>query len=302
MADPTPTPPWVAPFYARQAAWSGGYTRPVEPADHKRVDQLLRLFQPQLGTDSPSAVPPPDSRPLRVLELGAGGGQFAAAAAARGLRVTAIELLPELAAHARALAATIAAGPAADPHPADRPGSLTVLEGDFYAVDPDGPFDVVCYWDGFGIGSDDEQRLLLRRIQSWLAPGGCALIEVYTPWYWAAAAGREQHFHDGSARRYGFDADACRMLDRWWLEGREAEAVTQSLRAYSPADLRLLLEGTGLVLEGIEEGGAWDETAKVWRERAPLEAAMSYMARLVRPTPQHQRHEGAGSGAMANRG
>lgn len=122
--------------------------------------------------------------------------------------------------------------------------------------------------------------MLLRRIHGWLAPGGCALIEVYTPWYWAAAAGREQHFGDGSARRYGFDADASRMLDRWWPEGREAEAVTQSLRAYSPADLRLLLEGTGLVMGRIEEGGAWDETTRVWRERAPLEAALSYVARL----------------------
>ncbi|MBK7780911.1 MAG: class I SAM-dependent methyltransferase [Ardenticatenia bacterium] len=293
MTDPTPTPPWVAPFYARQAAWSGGYTRPVEPADHERVDQLLRLA----GTRSDLATAAQES--LRVLELGAGGGQAAAAAAARRLRVTAVELVPELAAHARALAAAIAAGPSAtaepyaavalgiDPGPAadsrtdGRPGRLTVLEGDFYTLDPDGPFDVVCYWDGFGIGSDDDQRLLLRRIHGWLAPGGCALIEVYTPWYWAAVAGREQHFGDGSARRYGFDADGCRMLDRWWPEGREEESVTQSLRAYSPADLRLLLEGTGLVLDGIEAGGAWDEVARVWREQVPLDAAMGYVARLV---------------------
>lgn len=292
MAEPTRTPTWVAPFYARQAAWSGGYTRPVESADHERVDQLLRLAG--VGPDALTA----DQGPLRVLELGAGGGQAAAAAAARGLRVTAVELVPELAAHARSLAPTIAAGPAntAEPditaapeiapgpaghsRPNGRAGSLSVLEGDFYTLDPGGPFDVVCYWDGFGIGSDDDQRSLLRRIHGWLAPGGCALVEVYTPWYWAAAAGREQHFHDGSARRYGFDADGCRMLDRWWPEGREAEGVTQSLRAYSPADLRLLLEGTGLVLDRIEEGGAWDDVAQVWHERAPLEAAMSYVVRL----------------------
>jgi len=275
VTDPTPTPPWVAPFYARQAAWSGGYMRPVEPADHERVDQLLRLA----GALSDPATSLHE--PLRVLELGAGGGQAAAAAAARGLRVTAVELVPELAAHARSLAAAMAADPATRARPDDRTGSLTVLEGDFYTVDPGGPFDVVCYWDGFGIGADDDQRLLLQRIHGWLAPGGCALIEVYTPWYWAAAASREQHFGDGSARRYGFDADGCRMLDRWWPEGREEESVTQSLRAYSPADLRLLLEGTGLVMDGIEAGGAWDEVARVWREQVPLDAAMGYVARLA---------------------
>jgi hypothetical protein len=74
-----------------------------------------------------------------------------------------------------------------------------------------------------------------------------------TTWYWAGAAGREMRFGEVT-RRYEFDADECRLLDRWWLVDTEHEEVTQSLRCYAPADLRLLLEGTDLVLASLEPG------------------------------------------------
>jgi hypothetical protein len=74
----------------------------------------------------------------------------------------------------------------------------------------------------------------------------------------------------------GFDADGCRMTERMWQLGDEGGAVTQSLRCYSPADLRLLLEGTGLGLNGLE---AWDTDA--YDEAVPLERAMLYLAKLV---------------------
>jgi hypothetical protein len=43
-------------------------------------------------------------------------------------------------------------------------GSLRAIEGDFYETEPPGKFDVVAYFDGFGIGTDEDQRRLLRRI------------------------------------------------------------------------------------------------------------------------------------------
>lgn len=45
-----------------------------------------------------------------------------------------------------------------------RSGTLESVEADFYTVELAGRFDVVCYWDGFGVGSDADQRRLLRRI------------------------------------------------------------------------------------------------------------------------------------------
>ena len=229
---------WVQDFYARQAAWSGLYRGAPTEWHAAQARRLVDL-----------AVPPP----ARVLELGAGGGQSALCAARLGYAVTALELVPEAAENARMLA---------------QEAPLTVVEGSFYDVALAERFAVVCCWDGFGVGEDAEQRRLLGRIAAdWLAPGGCALIDVYAPWFAAASVGRGGEIAPGVRRVYGFDAEGCRWLDTW---SRGDEAVTQSLRCYSPADLRLLLSGTGLRLEAVVPLG-----------EGPLEAAMGYTARLV---------------------
>ena len=246
---------WVETFYARQYAWLAGDLPAEEVGDHHHA---------QAATIARLAGSPPQ----RVLELGAGGGQQAAATADLGFDVVAIELLPIAASSARRLAAQ------------PRPGTLTVVEGNFYDVAIDGDFDVVCYWDGFGIGTDIDQRRLLRRVRAWLRPRGHALIEVYTPWYWARAAGRTMTFGDVT-RRYDFDAMGNRMLDRWWQGDDPDGAVEQSLRCYAPADLALLLDGTGLTLAGIEPGGTVDEATGQYLTSAPLSQAMSYLAILV---------------------
>lgn len=93
-------------------------------------------------------------------------------------------------------------------------------------------------------------------------------------------AGREHRFATAT-RRYDFDADGCRMLDTWWPPGHEDLAVTQSLRCYAPADLRLLLAGTGLSLHSVEPGGAMDDDAGRYVERVPLREAMQYLAHLT---------------------
>jgi SAM-dependent methyltransferase len=249
---------WARQFYIRQEQWSGIYTGDVAEEHRRRAAAIGRLA---------------GGGPKRVLELGAGGGQAAAAAADLGHTVVALDLARAALACARRLAA-------------QRPaGALTVVEGDFYTVELAGPFDVVCYWDGFGIGEDDDQRRLLRRIAGWLAPGGRALIDINTPWYWAGAAGRKMQVGQ-ALRRYDFDAEGCRLLDTWWPLDDPAQEVTQSLRCYGPADLRLLLEGTGLALGAVEPGGALVGTQYV--ERAPLRQAMSYVAVLAREDSMFQ--------------
>jgi SAM-dependent methyltransferase len=244
---------WVERFYARQHAWiaAAGYEDPEMVAG--RVAALAGL------------APPPG----RVLELAAGDGATAVALARAGYAVVAVELLPEAIAPAREAARALPSG------------ALDVRVGDMYEVEIHGQFDVVAYWDGFGIGTDADQRRLLRRIAGWLAPNGHAVIDIFTPWYWADAAGRELAVGP-ARRRYGFDPDGCRMLDAWWLDRAPETTVTQSLRCYSPADLALLLEGTGLGLAAVEPGGCWDVDAETWEPRAPLERAMTFAAILRR--------------------
>jgi len=72
------------------------------------------------------------------------------------------------------------------------------------------------------------------------------------------------------------------MLDTWWPGDDESQAVTQSLRCYSPADLRLLLQHTGLTLQSLEPGGAVDYDKHEWHPQVPLEQAMSYVAKLIK--------------------
>ncbi len=115
-------------------------------------------------------------------------------------------------------------------------GSLRAIAGDFYDTGPPGKFEVVAYFDGFRIGTDEDQRRLLRRIVGWLVPGGCALVDVLVPWYWSRRAGNEEEFPPGSGVRYldGFDPGECRMTERMWRVGHEDAAVTQSLGAIPP--------------------------------------------------------------------
>lgn len=245
---------WIEQFYSRQYFLYPPLLGEVGDKHRTNVAAIARLA---------------GRGPKRVLELGAGGGQVAAAMADAGHDVTAVELVEVAFRHARRLAERT------------RTGSMTVIQGDFYRVEPGGKYDIVCYWDGFGVGSDEDQRRLLRRIAGWLTPGGCALLDIFTPWYWAKTVGQEMQLGPGTRRRYDFDADGCRMLDRWWPVEDERAAVTQSLRCYAPADLRLLLAGTGLALETLEPGGAMDYAAMRYSPRVPLHQAMQYLAKLV---------------------
>lgn len=245
---------WVKDFYRKQNEWAQAYLGEVTPENRQKAETVCHLA--------------PDQRGGSLLELGAGGGQNAAVLSEAGFSVTTIDLDPSNCENARRLSESFP----------DR--KIRVLEGDFFQIELPETFDLVCYLDGFGIGTDSDQRRLLGRIASWLAPGGTAVIEIYTPWYWAANAGREIRFGK-VVRKYDFDHGRSVMLDRWQAQDSPTETVTQRLRCYSPPDLALLLEGTGLALDRIEPGSGTDHQNGRFIEKAPLSQAMQYFARLV---------------------
>lgn len=174
-----------------------------------------------------------------------------------------------------------------------------MLEGDFNTVEVPSPFDVVCYWDGFGVGSDADQRQLLRRVkQEWLRPQGMMLLDVFSPSFCAARAGKGERVEEvwrlvkGKVRtvrlsvpvmaKYDFDPISCRFLSEWWPRGRKRQTISESIRCYSPADLLLLLEGTGLIADRFEICG---ERFYPDRETGTIHALLrtnrSYRVRLM---------------------
>jgi len=245
---------WVETFYSKQNEWFGVYLGPVEEDHHKRawlIQEMADLIEPS-----------------RILELGAGGGQTAAAMANLGHEVTMIELLPDSVAHAKKLAVEM------------KKRSMHVLQGDFYKIDFEEQFDVICYFDSFGIGEDADQRQLLQRISDWLSPQGVAIIEIGATWFWSGPANGMTMDLGGGMRSYTYDAMTCRLIDKWWLPEKPEEMYYQSLRCYTPADLQLLLENTGLQLESIKAGGRVDYEAVEFIEQAELENCMTYYVRL----------------------
>jgi SAM-dependent methyltransferase len=252
---------WVPGFYSTTGRWWGGAESAITERDHARAATIARLAGPA---------------PADVLELGCAYAHSAAAAADAGYRVVGIEISDRL--------------DFADRHRAGR--SIELVRGDFYAVDLGRTFDAVVYWNGFGVGSDADQRRLLRRIaDEWLRPEGVALIDVANPFGWArwAAEGEGDdhdpdpargYVHRGIQERIDFDPVGNRAVDSWWERPEPERVHTQSIRCYTPADFRLLLEGTGLALDHVEVGGEPLALGGGHTMASPLWQANEYLARL----------------------
>ncbi|WP_335987857.1 class I SAM-dependent methyltransferase [Glycomyces sp. MUSA5-2] len=253
---------WAKDFYSRTGRWWGEAESAVGERDRARVARFEAICGPG---------------PHRVLELGCGYGNTAAAFAEAGHRVAAVELSDR--------------ADYAEAHAARSGGRLEVVRGDFYDVAVAGPFDAVTYWNGFGIGTDADQRRLLRRIAGWLAPEGNALVDVCNPLVWARWDGDTEALHPAPERGYrhelrqrmAYDPVAAVAVDSWWDAAEPERVITQRLRCYSPADLMLLLEGTGLVLKAIVAGGeALDLAADHAGDAGMLRGHHEYLAVLAR--------------------
>ena len=132
-----------------------------------------------------------------------------------------------------------------------RSGRLVPVEGDVYTVDLPGSYDLVFYWDGFGVGEDEDQVRLLSRVKDWLAPGGRAVVDVFNPYFWVTqhrtSAVYQAMNGETWERRIEFDFRACRLVDHWTnLDDPAVAPRSQSLRCYAPADFFTLVAAAGL--------------------------------------------------------
>ncbi|MEK4759711.1 class I SAM-dependent methyltransferase [Viridibacillus sp. FSL E2-0187] len=202
---------------------------------------------------------------LNILELGSGNGEFAVAAAMHGNHVSAVEIIPRAISKMFELA---------------KENNVTrrikAHQDSFYTILLADKFDTICYWDGFGVGTDADQQLLLHNIDYWLKPDGTVFIDVFAPAYWAKTAGQFMELSKTVCRQYDFVIDTNRMLDTWWLTENPDEKKQQSLRCYEVAEFEKMLIGTSLAIEEIIPGGKMDYDNWIYHKQVPMEEAMIY--------------------------
>ncbi|WOV86921.1 class I SAM-dependent methyltransferase [Sporosarcina oncorhynchi] len=240
---------WVIPFYKYQFEW----LRDIESEMTSYLEKDAEKIEEQIGNNFES-----------MLDIGAGIGSIARALDARGISMTTLELVPELVVASKLRS----------------PKTIDVHLGDFYTYTFPTQFDVVSYFDGFGIGTDDDQLMLLNRMKTWMKDDGCALIDIYTPDYWRTIAAGQKMKIDDAERIYSFDEENCRMIDSWWHNENPEEVVTQSLRCYAIDEISAMCKKAGLTITGIFPGGAMDFDKWIYTETASLSSCLSYRIKL----------------------
>ncbi|WP_305926280.1 class I SAM-dependent methyltransferase [Bacillus mycoides] len=198
-----------------------------------------------------------------MLELGAGNGGFARAMSKLRVRMTTVELVSELVSFAKEHSSS----------------DIAIHCGDFYQINFEEKFDVVSYLDGFGVGTNDEQLFLLKRIKDWMKEDGCALIDIYQPLYWKKVSGQEVPL-SSAMRKYEYDSINERMLDHWWDPNQPNEIVTQSLRCYTVEEISDLCDEANLNIVAIFPGGAFDFEKSRYKEQASLHECLSYRIKV----------------------
>lgn len=201
-----------------------------------------------------------------VLELGAGIGRLANTLASQEKDVISIELVEDLVEYAKM----------------NSTAPVTILCGDFYEIELNDTFDCVLYSDGFGVGEDEDQLRLLKRIHSWLTDDGYALIDIYEPNYWRQVyKGEMMPGEDSSVlRKYDYEEQASRFTDTWWHTDNEAEKYTQSLKCYSPQCIYELCQQANLAIVGYFPNGAMNFETWSYYEPAAIDYCISYRIKL----------------------
>ncbi|UYX55085.1 class I SAM-dependent methyltransferase [Bacillus thuringiensis] len=216
------------------------------------IEQVAKEVQEQVGYPFQT-----------MLELGAGNGGFARAMSKLHVRMTTVELVSELVSFAKEHSSS----------------DIAIHCGDFYQINFEEKFEVVSYLDGFGVGTDDEQLFLLKRIKDWMKDEGCALIDIYQPLYWKKVSGQEMSL-SSAMRKYEYDSINERMLDHWWNPNQPNEIVTQSLRCYTVEEISDLCAKAGLSIVGFFPGGAFDFEKWKYKELASLNECLSYRIKI----------------------
>lgn len=178
-----------------------------------------------------------------ILELGAGTGETAHHFAKLGYKITAVDIAPENIELIQKIAKT-------EP-------SITPIQGDFLEIKLERRYDVVVLFEAFGMGSDSDQRTLLERIsREWLKPQGVLIMDVYHPFGPIRNAGKRMELEAlenvptsvAMIQYQDYDFMNNRWINSWEPIEHPENIKAQSLRCYTPCDLKLLTSGLPLAL------------------------------------------------------
>ena len=235
-------------------------------------NKQFHLFKDQVDLTKPYL---PDSEAIMeqvgkpfdtVLELGAGNGLLARGLSTFDKKITTIELVPEMVEFAKQF---------------ETP-NVRSLCGSFYDIELNDQFEVVLYIDGFGIGSDQDQLALLKRIYHWLDDDGVGLIDIYQPAYWKKVSGQKMYPMGDSKveREYGYDETNRLMTDSWWETENSSKKYTQTLKCYTPDEIHALCQQADLEITAYFPGGAMDFEKMQFNEVASLSECLSYRIKV----------------------
>lgn len=194
----------------------------------------------------------------RVLDLGCGPGLYTNRLAARGARVTGVDLSASSLSHARSVA--------------DRDSlDVAYVLGDYTHRVPDGPFDLVTMiMCDFSVLDPASRATLLRRVRGRLAPGGAFLFDVHSlEWFAGRTEGTrwgldlmgrfwspDPHVVLAMTAKYG---DAAVTLDRYAIvEATRRWVVDNWLQHYDVETITSEVEGAGLSVDSVVGSVAGD--------------------------------------------
>lgn len=188
----------------------------------------------------------------RLLDVGCGAGRYARAFAARGLRVTGVDLSAEMLEEARSRSPNL-------------PGMPIYLQADARALPFAAQFEgAVSLFTSLGYFDRRQDDLaILRGVARALVPGGAFLLDYLNP-----AHVRSTLVPDEQVAIVGYDVHQLRSIEesaagpvvlkrtvvrRHGARRVEAE-LFERVRLYEPAEIDALLAEAGLVVEGDRRG------------------------------------------------